>query len=119
MINVAGLNYPALTKKNQDEHPFKISSMECFDKYEQIQQAEFISTMLMVHLADKHVSPTGWVMFTGNKNALHGLSNAAALEHVAKSTVMQQALNLSVNKLREDIVFENCNVNTFICTTLL
>ena len=34
MINVAGLNYPAITKKNVDDHPYKISSTECFDKYE-------------------------------------------------------------------------------------
>lgn len=73
----------------------------------------------MVHLSDQHLSPTGWIMFTGNKNAMHGLKEAAPLEHVAKSTVMQQALNLSVNKLREDIVYENVNVNTFICTRLI
>ena len=32
---------------------------------------------------------------------------------------MQQALNLSVNKLKEDIVYENTNINTFVFDKLL
>ena len=31
---------------------------------------------------------------------------------------MQQALNLSVFKLREDLVYENANINIFACSRL-
>jgi len=76
--------------------------------------------MLMVHLANDHVAPTGYIMFPGNKNALHGdPEKGMPMEYIAKGTVMQMATNLSVYKLREDIVYENCNVNTFACQTLI
>ena len=41
------------------------------------------------------------------------------LEKIAKGTVAQQALNLSMHKMREDIVYENSNVNTFICDRMV
>lgn len=55
------------------------------------------------------------MVFVGTKNTLHGLKTGAPLEHIGKNVVLQAALNLSVNKLREDIVYENANVNMFIC----
>jgi hypothetical protein len=44
--------------------------------------------MLMVHLAERHLSGTGYVLFTGSKGALYGEKTASPLEQVAKSTVM-------------------------------
>ena len=131
MINTAGVWYPPNNKtylksiQNELEpeeriHPFKISSMECFDEYEKIQQAEFLSTMLMVHLADRYLAPTGYMIFISSKNAMdHDPNVGTPLEKIAKGTVMQQALNLSVLKMREDIVYENTNINTFVCDTLI
>lgn len=95
-------------------HPFSISSPECFDNYDRIQRAEFLSTMLAVHLSDKHLSPCGFFMLVGSRPALFGDRVAAPLEHVAKSTVMQQAINLSVNKIKEDLVYENSCMAVFV-----
>lgn len=75
--------------------------------------------MLMVHLSDQHLSPTGFMMFCGSQNVLTGLKESAPLEHIAKGTVMQQSLNLSVNKLREDIVYENTSITNFVFDKLL
>lgn len=76
--------------------------------------------MLMVHLSDQHLSPTGYVVFPGSKKTLHSVKDTGMpLEFIAKGTVMQMALNLSVFKLREDIVYENANINTFACDTLI
>lgn len=100
-------------------HPHKIASQQVFEQYEQIQRAEFISTMLLVHLADRWLCPTGYVVFNGSKAVKHGdVTNATPLHHVAKGTVMQMGLNLSVLKLREDIVYENTNINIYLCDTL-
>jgi hypothetical protein len=52
--------------------------------------------MLMIHLADNYLAPTGFMIFNGGKNAMIGDKKSAPLEHVAKSTVMQMSLNLSV-----------------------
>ena len=49
----------------------------------------------------------------------HDPNVGTPLEKIAKGTVMQQALNLSVLKMREDIVYENTNINTFVCDTLI
>ena len=84
-----------------------------------MQQTEFLSSMLMVHLADTFLSPTGLMIFNGTKNAMIGSKKGAPLEHVAKGTVMQMSLNLSVNKLREDIVYENSCITTFACDNLM
>jgi len=101
-------------------HPHKIGSPDIFDEYEKVQQSEFISSMLMVHACNEHTSPTALIMFPGSKAALHGNhKQALPLEIIAKSTVMQMALNLSIFKLREDIVYENCRVTTFACDTLI
>lgn len=99
IINVAGLNYPPNTPafkrlhmkdKGKDEefvHPLSVASEDCFDWYSKIQQAEFIPTMLTVNLAGEYLAPTGYVVFTGSKDSLHGKRNQTALEFVAKSTV--------------------------------
>jgi len=78
-----------------------------------------MSTMLMVHLAERHLSGTGYVLFTGSKGALYGEKTASPLEQVAKSTVMQQGLNLNTNKLREDLVYENSVINMFVADRLM
>ena len=105
MINVAGQWYAPndqkilkkLYKSEEDVlHPLNISNPKCFEEYEKIQQTEFISSMLMVHLADNYLSPTGFMIFNGSKNVLKGEKQAAPLEHIAKGTVMQMSLNLSV-----------------------
>ena len=101
------------------EHPLRISNPEIFSEYEKVQQTEFLSSMLMVHLADTFLSPTGLMIFNGTKNAMIGSKKGAPLEHVAKGTVMQMSLNLSVNKLREDIVYENSCITTFACDNLM
>ena len=75
--------------------------------------------MLMVHLADNYLAPTGFMIFNGSKNVMNGDKKSAPLEHVAKGTVMQLSLNLSVHKLREDIVYENSCITTFACDGLL
>ena len=75
--------------------------------------------MLMIHLADNFLSPTGIMIFNGSKNAMIGSKKAAPLEHIAKSTVMQISLNLSLHKLREDIVYENSCILTYACDTLM
>ena len=76
--------------------------------------------MLMVHLADRHLSPVGLVIFPGSKQALYGdQKEGTPLMHIAKGTVMQMSLNLSMYKIREDIVYENANINTFTCDTLI
>ena len=72
-----------------------------------------------MHLADNHLSPTGLVMFPGSKKVLIGDRESSPMECVAKGTVMQQALNLSVHKLREDIVYENATIATFACDNLI
>lgn len=72
----------------------------------------------MVHLADKHLAPTGYIKFLATRGSLHGSKQSSPLELVAKGTVMQMGLNLSVDKLREDIVYENANINFFICDRL-
>ena len=108
-----------IEKDELPEHPLSIGSMDCFDEYEKIQQAEFISTILTVNLASKFLSPNGLIIFNGSKSVMHGLKNAAPLEHIAKGTVMQQALNLSVNKFSEGVVWDNSVVNTFVCDNLI
>ena len=74
---------------------------------------------MMVHLASHHLSPNGYIVFNGTKNALYGLRQGSVLENIAKSTNMQMALNLSLNKYHEDIVWDNTCINTFICETLI
>jgi hypothetical protein len=73
----------------------------------------------MVHLASKHLSPNGYIVFNGSKNTLYGHKLASPLENIAKGTIMQQALNLSLNKYHEEIVWDNTCVNTFVCETLI
>jgi hypothetical protein len=73
----------------------------------------------MVHLADNYLSPTGMMIFNGNKNVLNGDRKSAPLEHIAKGTVMQLSLNLSVKKLKEDIVYENSCITTMACEPLI
>ena len=53
--------------------------------------------MLSVHLASKFLSPNGFLALSGSEAVMHGLNKTAALENVAKSVVMQQALNLSID----------------------
>ena len=101
-------------------HPFSISSPECFDNYEIIRNAEFLSTSLSVNLADNFLSPTGYIAFMGSKSTVvNNLQKSSPLERIGKGTVMQMALNLSVNKLREDVVYDNAIVNTIVCDGLL
>ena len=127
IMNLAGLWYPPQNKQymkhlaqskpegqEKCHHPFSLSSVDCFANYERIQQSEFLSTMLAVHLADAHLAPTGFFMLAGSRAALFGDRQAAPLEHVAKSTVMQQATNLSMNKVREDLVYENSCMAVFV-----
>ena len=78
MVNLAGTQYLPNTKaylreNNIDVHPMSISNPNIFDEYEKVQREEFLSTMLMVHLSDQHLSPTGYMMFVGSQNALTGL----------------------------------------------
>ena len=76
--------------------------------------------MLMTHLADKHLSANGIIVFNGSRETLLGGSKKALPMHqVAKGTVMQMGLNLSVYRLREDIVYENSYITMFACDTLL
>ena len=42
----------------------------------------------MIHLADKHLSPTGYMKFITTHNALHGLKSASPLELIGKGTVL-------------------------------
>mmetsp|Transcript_18002 Transcript_18002/g.30651 ORF Transcript_18002/g.30651 Transcript_18002/m.30651 type:complete len:137 (-) Transcript_18002:19-429(-) len=74
--------------------------------------------MMAAHLASDFLSPTGYVLFTGSKEALHGNKKQPTLEYVAKATVMQQALNLGVFKIREKVIYENAVVNVFACDRL-
>ena len=108
IINLAGHYYPPNSRAYQQQkrreleketgtivdtppnliHPMMISNPACFDEYEKIQQTEFLSTMLSVHLAEGHLSPTGYVLFVGSKDCLHGLSSETTpLENMAKSVV--------------------------------
>lgn len=127
VINMAGAYYPPNNEKylkenkiSAEEHPSLIGNMNCFDEYEKIQQAEFLSTMLTVHLASDHLSPTGYVLFMGSENAIStDPKKGMPMEKIAKGTVMQQALNLSAHKVREDVIYGNTNINTFICKTLI
>lgn len=100
ILNVAGGYYPPNNPKvlkkyyekefeSKSENPLNISSIDCFDEYEKIQQSEFISTILQVHLADEHLAPTGFIMFPGSKKVLVGDKEALPMEHIAKGTVMQ------------------------------
>ena len=61
------------------KHPLSISNIKCFDEYEKIRQTEFISTMLMAHLADRYLAPTGYMLYCGSKEVLHGQKTAAPL----------------------------------------
>ena len=70
--------------------------------------------MLAVHLSDRHLSPNGFFMVCGSQAALLGQhKNASPLEHVAKHTVMQACVNLSVRKIQEDLVYENTCMTVF------
>jgi len=76
--------------------------------------------MLAVHLADRYLAATGYVLFIATKNALESSPKAGTpLEKIAKGTVAQQALNLSMYKMREDLVYENSKINTYICDRLM
>lgn len=71
-------------------------------------------TILAVHLADKHLSPNGFFMVCGSKPVLLGEKLAAPMEHVAKSAVMQAAVNLSVDKIKEDLVYEHTVMTAYV-----
>ena len=86
MINLAGHYYPPNTKKvlsslETDVHPHMISSPDIFQEYQKIQQSEFISSMLMTHLADKHLSANGIIVFNGSRETLLGGSKKALPMH--------------------------------------
>ena len=100
-------------------HSMMISNPACFEEYEKIKRSEFLSTMLCVHLTEKFLSPTGYFLLVGNSPTLHGLSKETTpLENMAKSVVMQQAMNLSVQKIKEGLVYENAVINVYTCNRL-
>lgn len=122
IINVAGSHYPPNTQtylrklkrerglEEIPKHPFSVSSPECFSTYARIQQTEILSSMLSVHLASKFLSPTGLLVLSGSESVVHGGKKATPFEHIAKSVVMQQALNLSVDQMEEGLVWHNTNI---------
>ena len=76
--------------------------------------------MLMVHCADRHLASTGYVLFISTKDAMESSpKHGTPLEKIAKGTISQSALNLSLNKMREDLVYENSCINTFVCDRLI
>ena len=75
--------------------------------------------MLAVNLASKILSPNGYFLLVGDKKILHGGKKAAVLEHVGKDVVMGTAVNLSVDKFKEGVVWDNSTINTFACSTLI
>lgn len=75
--------------------------------------------MLSVHLASKFLSPNGFLALSGSEAVMHGLKKNAALQNVAKTVVMQQALNLSVDQMEEGLVWHNAHIVALALDTLI
>ncbi len=84
IINVAS----SIKPKEQ----ISISSELIFDRYEQIRNSEIQSHILLTHLATKHLSPNGYVVFDGGCPEIYQGENVNQfdfLERLARSVTVK------------------------------
>ena len=91
------INVVSLPKRQEK---LMIGSANIFEEFENMRNTEIQSSLLLTHLASKHLSPNGFVGYNGGSSELLNGSPhyINSLERIAYATQIKQGLDLSTDR---------------------
>ena len=105
--------------------------IQLFEQYEEFRKANIYSSILMTHLASHYLSPNGYVGWNGSFDVFNGvenlpdfkkkvyLENTGIIEAIGKQTTMKQGLDLSIDRMDENVIYANAKVNVLLFEDLI